>query len=227
MLNKSESIIKLSVAMAKFQKDLKQPMKDADNPFFKSKYVPLENVVEAITLAAAPHGLSFIQTPVNGENGAVGVSTLVLHESGEYIEFEPLFAMPKKANDVQQLGSTITYLRRYALSSIFGITSDNDDDGNAAVGNGQQQQQRGNYQQQRQQQQRQQQPQQGMLSDQQKTAIISKVEQLATMHNKELGAVYEGAMSFLKFNPKTPMNQLQPQQADTLINYLTKNGATD
>src|SRR5699024_9977404 len=58
-MNKSDSVAELSKAMAKFHQEVEQPMKDKDNPFFKSKYVPLENVVEAINNCAPKHGLAF------------------------------------------------------------------------------------------------------------------------------------------------------------------------
>ena len=51
-----------------------------------------------------------------------------MHESGEWIEYPPVMQKPAKP-DPQQLGSTITYLKRYTLSAVFGITSDKDDDG--------------------------------------------------------------------------------------------------
>ena len=85
MLNKSESIENLSKAMSEFQKNLKQPLKDANNPFFKSKYVPLENVVEAITEAAGPLGISFMQFASGDDSGNIEVGTIILHQSGEYI----------------------------------------------------------------------------------------------------------------------------------------------
>jgi hypothetical protein len=52
-----------------------------------------------------------------------------MHTSGEWVEYGPLSVKPTK-NDVQGAGSAITYAKRYALSAIFGITSDQDDDGN-------------------------------------------------------------------------------------------------
>lgn len=131
-MKKSETIIELSKAFAKMQQDLEQPLKNASNPFFKSKYVPLPNVVESITKAASKHGLSFSQFPSSDENGNVTVGTLVMHESGEWIEYDPI-RMKSVKTDPQAVGSAITYARRYALSAIFGITSDEDDDGNEAT----------------------------------------------------------------------------------------------
>lgn len=133
-MNKSESIAEISKAMAEFQKEVKQPLKDADNPFFKSKYVPLESVVEAIMDVAPKHGLSFTQWPLNSESGQVGVATILMHTSGEFIEFDPVFMQADKQT-AQGYGALITYIKRYTLSAIFGITSDQDDDGNGASGN--------------------------------------------------------------------------------------------
>ena len=134
ILNKSDSIIELSKALAKFQANVKQPMKDKDNPFFRSKYVPLENVVEAITQEAPKHGLSFVQWALNDESGRVGVATMLMHESGEFIEFDPVHMKADKET-AQGAGALISYLKRYSLSAVFGITSDQDDDGNSASGN--------------------------------------------------------------------------------------------
>ncbi|TDM12689.1 ERF family protein [Macrococcus bovicus] len=136
-MNKSESIVELSKAMANFQAEVKQPLKDKNNPFFKSKYVPLESVVESITESAPKHGLSFTQWAQNDAQGRIGVATLLMHSSGEYIEYDPVFMNADK-NTAQGAGALITYLKRYSLSAIFGITSDEDDDGNAASGNKQQ-----------------------------------------------------------------------------------------
>ena len=72
-----------------------------------------------------------MQYPVNNEN-KVGIKTVIMHKSGEFIETEPIFALPAK-QDAQATGSTITYLKRYSLAAVFGITSDEDDDGNKAT----------------------------------------------------------------------------------------------
>lgn len=133
-MQKSENINELAKGLAAFREKLKQPFKDADNPFFKSKYVPLENVTEVIDHALIGTGITYVQIPINGEGGTVGVSTTILHSSGQWMEFPPFLLKPDKANP-QGYGSSITYARRYSLSSVFGITSDNDDDGNAASGN--------------------------------------------------------------------------------------------
>ena len=129
----SESTKNIFKALSDFKKDFKQPLKDADNPFFKSKYVPLENVVQSIDNEAPKHGLGYFQSTVTGEGGTAGVITVITHSTGEYIEFDPLYLKADKAT-AQGMGSAITYARRYSLSSAFGIASDVDDDGNEASG---------------------------------------------------------------------------------------------
>lgn len=133
-MNKSESITELAKALAAFQQEVKQPEKTAANPFFKSSYVPLEEVVKTINTFGPKHGLSFTQWPSTNEQGKPGVATLLLHSSGEFIEYDPVY-MKSDKDTAQGAGSVITYLKRYALSAVYGITSDEDDDGNNATGN--------------------------------------------------------------------------------------------
>src|SRR5699024_10386251 len=126
-MNKSESIVEISKAMADFQADIKNPFRDKKNHFFGSSYVQLESVVESINDIAHKHGLSFTQWALNNENGTVGIATLLMHTSGEFIEYDPVF-IPAEKQTPQGYGALITYLKRYTLSAIFGITSDEDDD---------------------------------------------------------------------------------------------------
>ena len=127
----SETRAELFKAFANFKKKLKQPLKDANNPFFKSKYVPLENVVQVVDEAMIDTGLSYIQEIEDLEEGYLRVDTIVLHESSEYMVIKGSKVKPVK-NDPQSAGSATTYARRYSLSTAFGIASDPDDDGNGA-----------------------------------------------------------------------------------------------
>ena len=128
----SEQTADIFKAFGEFRKVLKQPLKDASNPFFKSKYVPLENVVEVIDEAIKGTGLSYSQEATS-EGNYISVATHVFHESGQFISFDPL-SLPATKADAQGFGSAVTYAKRYALSAVFGITSDQDDDGNATSG---------------------------------------------------------------------------------------------
>lgn len=133
-MKKSESIAEIAKALAAFQEEVKQPEKNAANPFFKSNYVNLESVVKTINTYGPKNGLSFTQWPSTNEQGKPGVATLLLHTSGEFVEYDPVY-MKSDKDTAQGAGSVISYLKRYALSAIYGITSDEDDDGNNATGN--------------------------------------------------------------------------------------------
>lgn len=141
----SENLDKLFKGMNTFRSRLKQPAKDAKNPFFKSNYVTLEGVQNAIDAAIKDTGLAYTQIVKNDDSGNVGVETIITHESGQYLTTGVLALRPEKATP-QGYGSTITYAKRYQLSSAFGVSSDVDDDGNVGSGNFKAQA-KGNYQQ--------------------------------------------------------------------------------
>lgn len=126
----SENINEIAKAINSFRQAVKQPTKDGDNKFLKSRYVQLEGVVDAIDRALTDTGLAYTQEVVS-EGNQVSVTTLILHSSGQFIELGPL-SVPVAKNDAQAFGSAETYARRYSLSAAFGITSDLDDDGTAA-----------------------------------------------------------------------------------------------
>ena len=127
-MNASTTIGALAAALAKAQGAMKGAVKDATNPFFKSKYADLSSVKDACQEALTANGIAVIQAPK--ANGAlVTVTTMLAHESGEWI-FEELTAHAKDESP-QSVGSAITYLRRYGLASMVGVTAE-DDDGEAA-----------------------------------------------------------------------------------------------
>ena len=128
-MNKSENIGQLAAALAKAQGQMKFAAKDANNPFFKSKYADLASVIEAIKVPLSANGIAFVQA-TDFEDSAVIVETILLHESGEWISGK-LRMQPTK-NDPQGVGSAVTYAKRYGLQAIAGVPSD-DDDGNAAT----------------------------------------------------------------------------------------------
>src|SRR5699024_6219209 len=129
-MNKSESIKNLAIALSKFQGEVENPTNTAENPFFKSKYAPLEEVLNTVRPILSKHGLSIVQAPSTEENN-ITISTTLVHESGEYMEFPKLSLKMDKVT-AQGAGSAITYARRYAISAILGISSEDDDDGNNA-----------------------------------------------------------------------------------------------
>lgn len=130
MCNKSESIQKLAVALVKFNLEVKIIEKDAENPHFKNRYASLDTIIDEVRPLLAKHGLSVLQFP-GGDGEKFTLRSMLVHESGEWIESEPLTMRPVK-NDPQGIGSCNTYARRYSLSSLLSLNTGEDDDGNAA-----------------------------------------------------------------------------------------------
>ena len=130
MLN-SETLGALALALSKAQAEFLPCRKLSDNPFFKSKYADLAEVIDATRPALTKNELSVMQLPsFDGEK--VTVTTLLAHSSGEFISCD-LSSRPTKP-DSQGVGSTVTYLRRYGMSSLLAIAAESDDDGERACG---------------------------------------------------------------------------------------------
>ncbi len=124
----STSIALLADALSKAQAIMEHAEKDRINPHFKNKYATLASVWDAIRAPLTANGLSVIQ-PINADATGVTVRTVIMHKSGEYVESALTMTGPQ-ANP-QQLGSLISYARRYALTSMLGVCADEDDDGHA------------------------------------------------------------------------------------------------
>ena len=132
-MNRSESISKLAISLVKFNSEVSKIAKDAKNPFFKSNYVTLDKLIEATRPILQENGLVVMQSPLSKEDGSIGIQTLLIHESGEFIESEPIFMKPAKANDPQQAGSIISYMRRYSYQAILNLNTGEDDDANIST----------------------------------------------------------------------------------------------
>jgi hypothetical protein len=87
-------------------------------------------VIDAIRPVLARHNLAFYQRPQPSEDGIL-VQTMLRHASGEEVDLGTLY-VPANKRDPQGFGSALTYARRYALMTAFGVPAE-DDDGNAAV----------------------------------------------------------------------------------------------
>ena len=121
----SESIIKLSEAICKAQKNFKTAVKNRVNPYYHSKYADYTEILSCVKEPLNKEGISILQ-PIHDDV----VETVLLHESGEYIS--SITKIYNVSNKPQDYGSAITYARRYALSAILSIDADDDDDGNRA-----------------------------------------------------------------------------------------------
>ena len=127
----------VACALASFNLEMENIEKNAKNPFFKSSYLDLSAIANTVRPLLAKHGLSVIQYPIDDENGRISVNTILLHKSGQRIEFPGIWVKPSKLGDIQVLGSIITYLKRYSIAAILFVAGcDEDDDGEKAVGRG-------------------------------------------------------------------------------------------
>jgi len=129
-MNKSDEINELATALAKAQGSITNATKSSANPFFKSKYADLAEVINTVKPVFSEHGLSVTQLPAY-ENGLVSVETVLMHSSGQWLS--STISSPVAKQDAQGVGSTITYCRRYGLAAVAGIAQE-DDDGNSSVG---------------------------------------------------------------------------------------------
>ena len=118
-------------ALAKAQMEMEIAKQEARNPFFKSSYADLAAIVTASRPHLTKNGLCVIQKVVPNEKGNY-LHTVLGHTSGQWIESRMIINPPK--NDIQTIGSYITYLRRYSYSAMVGVVSaDEDDDGEKAM----------------------------------------------------------------------------------------------
>jgi hypothetical protein len=129
-MNKSTSIKELASALSKAQSEFPVVKFDSQNPFLKNKYATLGAVIETARPVLAKYELSIMQSPVS-EGDKIGVTTLLLHSSGEYIE-DTIYLPTTESKGLsvaQSAGVVISYLRRYSLQSFLNMYADEDNDG--------------------------------------------------------------------------------------------------
>ena len=132
----SESVARIAVALSKAQGTIEGAAKASLNPHFGSRYADLESVWTACRSALAVNEIAVVQSP-STVGSLVGMTTLLLHGSGEWIESDPLQVEARDAAP-QAVGSCLTYLRRYQLASMAGVAPTDDDDAEAGQGRGEQ-----------------------------------------------------------------------------------------
>ena len=128
----SEQINEIATALSKTQAKLEDAVKDSTNPHYKSDYATLSSVLEAVRKPLSENGLCIIQTTDYDEDRII-LTTMLCHSSGQWLSSKTPLLMSKQ--DMQGLGSALSYARRYALAAIVGI-SQKDDDGEAVAGLG-------------------------------------------------------------------------------------------
>ena len=127
----SEAIGELSAALSAYQATASNPANSAKNPFLKNKYAPLNAILAEVRPELAKHGLALSQLVVGIDK--IGVTTILTHKSGQYIGGTVSLTPDnsKGLSTAQNAGVVITYLRRYAVQSILGISGEDDTDGHA------------------------------------------------------------------------------------------------
>lgn len=126
----SNGLSNLTKALVKAQSELKNATLNKTNPHFKSRYADLAEIRDTVMPVLSKNGIALVQYTQIGNAGFYLITRLI-HESGEMIESR--FPLPENTDKPQQMGSAITYARRYMMAAICGITAEEDDDGNAAT----------------------------------------------------------------------------------------------
>ncbi len=136
-MTSSETTATLCAALVAAQGGLRPIAKDGKNPAFRSRYATLDGIMETVRPALAAHGLAVVQGVVHPETGEGGrlvgimVETRLIHTSGEWLA--SVVPVPVAKGDAHGLGSALSYGRRYGISALLALSTDEDDDGNAAA----------------------------------------------------------------------------------------------
>ncbi|MBC7318137.1 ERF family protein [Candidatus Bipolaricaulota bacterium] len=120
-------------ALLEVQKEIENPKNTEINPYYRSKYAPLPDILNLVRPLLAKNGLVLYQDVGSTKDGAVCVRTHLIHESGESLSTSPLYMKPEARHKEkgkptpQAIGSAITYARRYQILALLGIASEDDD----------------------------------------------------------------------------------------------------
>lgn len=127
-MEQSEQINELSASLAKAQLEIKNPAKNATNPFLKNRYADLGSCLNAIRAVAAVNGLAFVQS-VEMFGESISISSQISHSSGQWIrQTATAVVQAGGKNLMQDVGSMSTYLKRYQAQSMWAISGDDDTD---------------------------------------------------------------------------------------------------
>lgn len=123
----SEKTTDLIAALLKVQNEIKNPLRNSPNDYFKSRYANLEQVLAVTIPVLNANGFVLSQTH-EWRDSVTFIQTTLFHISGQFIQSEMPLLLNK--GDMQNLGSATTYARRYSIVSMLGIEQE-DDDGNS------------------------------------------------------------------------------------------------
>jgi hypothetical protein len=122
----------LFAAVLAVQAQVKPLPKDATNPHFRSKYTPLDTIVDTLRPVLAEHGLVWMTFPCRDDRGEPALRYQLAHaQTGEHIAGTMPLLLTKA--DPQGMGSALTYARRYSLCAVLNLVGEEDDDGHEAT----------------------------------------------------------------------------------------------
>lgn len=119
----TKNIIQLLI---KARSEIQPPKKEGTNPHFRSRYVTLEGCIEAVTEPLANNGFFLSQQVGSNELGAF-VATAIYHQDFPDWSMTSNVPLVLAKNDMQGLGSAVTYARRYGIMSLLNLPSEDDD----------------------------------------------------------------------------------------------------
>jgi hypothetical protein len=122
----SQEINHLTEALSKAQAMIEGAKEDSSNPFFKSRYADLTSIWEACKKPLTDNGIAIFQT-TEIIDGRICLVTTIAHSSGQWMRGYLPLAL-KEFPTPQEIGSAITYSRRYTLAAIAGICPAGEDD---------------------------------------------------------------------------------------------------
>jgi hypothetical protein len=137
----SEKIDLISAALVEAQAEMPVVPMNAKNPFFNSKFADFGSVIETTRPILKNHGLAITQFPTSTPDNRIGVTSRLIHKSGQWFEESVYIPLPEKEkagegekqkkspNLAQATGIAITYLKRYSWTAILGVYADEDTDG--------------------------------------------------------------------------------------------------
>lgn len=120
----SEEINEIAMALSKAQGEYQQVGQNRQNPFFKSQYADLDAIITAARPALCKYGLAFYQFTKLSPNEPTVLHSRIIHSSGQWLESRARIKPAK--DDMQSYGSALSYQKRYAATTLLGITSSND-----------------------------------------------------------------------------------------------------
>lgn len=130
----AEALAKAQASFPSIERNREVEVETKRGGRYRFKYATLDHILERVRGPLAKHGLAVTQL-VESEDGTSYLSTLLMHgPSGEWLRGR--LALPTTDGAPHELGSLLTYLRRYSLNAVLGIEGEEDDDGNRAQGNG-------------------------------------------------------------------------------------------